>query len=63
MDQAELESKLKRLKVLLREVPALLPLFREGQKDKSLDRIFSEICDILFSDDFDLFVWDEGEKN
>ena len=60
MDEQELKSKLKRLRGILREALILLPLFTQGKEIERLNQLFKSICEIVFSDDFELHIWDEA---
>lgn len=63
MDINEHIERLKRLKGLLREALILLPTFEKGQETHRVDELFQDICNLVFTDDFYLYLWDEGALN
>ncbi len=56
-------ERLKRLKGLLREAFILLPPFEKGQETQKIDELFQNICNLIFTDDFYIHLWDEDVLN
>lgn len=62
MEKLYFETRMQRLKELLREVLTLLPKSENGQK-QSVGALFQDICRIIFGEDFYSLLWDESVLN